>query len=76
MFLFTIYAIESCKEKDITLVLACIGVLLGFIMIIVCIICSLNEPESDEYPSNEYRLEYKIITQNNVSDTTYVLIKK
>lgn len=59
------------KMNDICFCGATFGLLLW---ILVCYFD--NKPKEKIYSNDKYKLEYRITTQNEKNDTTFVLIKK
>lgn len=60
------------KMADICFIGATFSLL---IWILMCYICD-PKPKEKIYSSEKYQLEYRITTQNEKSDTTFVLIEK
>lgn len=66
------YSIEKTDGLAIVAVFSVFGLFFSLLMIYDAL---STEPVSYEYPTDEYTLEYKIITVEEKSDTTYVLTK-
>lgn len=70
---------EEIQEGNI--IIAALYVSLFLVMLIAICACAMAIRNSiihheDRYPASEYRIETEITTRGDVSDTTYVIIKK
>ena len=66
-------------NKEIGQILSCCVLILGMCAVIVtCALGIRNEiiHHEDRYSSKEYRIETEITTHGEVSDTTYVIVRK
>lgn len=72
----SILSYATFKDRDIVggIFYALIA-LVGCALIILFIVSLIEEPKSLEYSTSEYKLEYKITTIGEKSDTTYVLTR-
>lgn len=73
-FVLVLFVFDSFKKKDIGLGIMTLG--LAIITGGITALCYDEMLGAAEYSAERYELEYKIVTQGEESDTTYVLKRK